>query len=163
MPEKPSSAAEYSKEQVQLVTATCLYVATILGDYMEQAVIVGGLVPSLLIDQENLPDGADHHAGTMDLDMGLTLAIFDNKRYQAITDRLRAAKFSPDVNEQGNLTRQRWKVEKVGKVTIEFLVPPVSEDDVGGQIKDIEKDFAAVITPGLELAFKDRVKNFERI
>jgi len=104
MPEKPSSASEYSKEQVRLVTATCLYVATILGDYMEQAVIVGGLVPSLLIDQENLPNGADSHAGTMDLDVGLTLAIFDNKRYQAITDRLRSAKFSPDVNEQGNLT-----------------------------------------------------------
>jgi len=158
MPEKPSSSAEYSKEQIQLVTATCLYVATILGDYMEQAVIVGGLVPSILIDQKNLPDGADRHAGTMDLDMGLTLAIFDNKRYQAITDRLRAAQFSPDVNEQGNLTRQRWKIEKVGKVTIDFLVPPVSEDDEGGQIKDIEKDFAAVITPGLELAFKDRIK-----
>ena len=158
MPEKPSIAAEYSKEQVQLVTATCLYVATILGDYMEQAVIVGGLVPSLLIDQKNLPDGADHHAGTMDLDMGLTLAIFDNKRYQAITDRLRSAKFSPDVNEQGNLTRQRWKIEKAGKVTIDFLVPPSSDDDMGGSIKDIEQDFAAVITPGLELAFKDKIK-----
>lgn len=158
MPEKPSRAAEYSKEQVQLVTATCLYVATILGDYMEQAVIVGSLVPSILIDQKNLPDDADSHVGTTDLDMGLTSAIFDNKRYQVITDRLRSAKFSPDVNEQGNLTRQRWKIEKAGKVTIDFLVPPVSKDDVGGQIKDIEKDFAAVITPGLELAFKDRIK-----
>jgi len=158
MPEKPSRSTEYSKEQVQLVKATCLYIATILEDYMEQAVIVGGLVPSILIDQNNLPDGADSHAGTMDLDMGFTLAIFDNKRYQAITDRLRSAKFSPDVNEQGNLTRQRWKIENAGKVTIDFLVPPVSEDDVGGQIKDIEQDFAAVITPGLELAFKDRIK-----
>lgn len=158
MPEKPSSASGYSKEQVRLVTATCLYVATILGDYMEQAVIVGGLVPSLLIDQENLPNGADSHAGTMDLDIGLTLAIFDNKRYQAITDRLRAAKFSPDVNEQGNLTRQRWKIEKAGKVTIDFLVPSSSDDEMGGSIKDIEQDFAAVITPGLELAFKDKIK-----
>jgi len=158
MPEKPSRATDYSKEQIQLVKATCLYVATILGDYMEQAVIVGGLVPSILIDQKNLPDGADSHVGTMDLDMGFALAIFDKKRYQAITDRLRAAKFSPDVNEQGNLTRQRWKIEKAGKVTIDFLVPPVSDDDQGGQIKDIEKDFAAVITPGLELAFKDKIK-----
>ena len=155
MPEKPSRAAEYSKEQVQLVKATCLYVATILGVYIEQAVIVGGLVPAILSDQKNLPDGADSHVGTTDLDMGLSLAIFDKKRYQAITDRLRSAKFSPDVNEQGNLTRQRWKIENAGKVTIDFLVPQVSKDDVGGQIKDIEKDFAAVITPGLELAFKD--------
>lgn len=158
MPEKLSTAADYSKEQIQRVKATCLYVATILGDYMEQAVIVGGLVPSILIDQENLPDGADSHVGTTDLNLGLTLEIFDKKRYQAITDRLRSANFSPDVNEQGNLTRQRWKIEKAGKITIDFLVPPVSEDDVGGQIKDIEKDFAAVITPGLELAFKDRTK-----
>jgi hypothetical protein len=158
MPEKPSKADDYSKEQIQLVKATCLYIATILGDYIEQVVIVGGLVPSILIDQENLPDGADSHVGTMDLDLGLTLAIFDEKRYQAITERLRSAQFSPDVNEQGNFTRQRWKIETVGKVTIDFLVPPTSDDDQGGQIKDIEKDFAAVITPGLELAFKDKIK-----
>jgi len=158
MPEKPSTASEYSKEQVELVKATCLYIGTILGDYMEQAVIVGGLVPSILIDQMNLPDGADSHVGTMDLDLGLTLAIFDEKRYQAITERLRAADFSPDVNQQGNLTRQRWKIEKTGKVTIDFLVPPTKGDDQGGRIKDIEKDFAAVITPGLDLAFKDKVK-----
>jgi hypothetical protein len=158
MPEKPSRAADYGKEQIQLVKATCLYIATVLGDYMEQVVIVGGLVPSILIDQKNLPDGADSHVGTMDLDMGLTLAIFDEKRYQAITDRLRTAKFSPDVNEQGNLTRQRWKIEEDGKVTVDFLVPPASDADQGGQIKDIENDFAAVITPGLELAFKDKIK-----
>ena len=158
MPEKPSRAADYSKEQIKLVKATCLYIATIMGDYIEQTVMVGGLVPSILIDQENLPDGIDSHVGTMDLDLGLTLAIFDEKKYQAITDRLRAAKFSPDVNEQGNLTRQRWKIENVGKVTIDFLVPPTSDEDQGGQIKDIEKDFAAVVTPGLELAFKDKIK-----
>jgi predicted nucleotidyltransferase len=157
MPEKPSTAAEYSKEQVELVKATCLYVATILSDYMEDVVIVGGLVPSMLIDQNNLPEGADRHVGTIDLDMGLTLAILDDKRYQAITERLRSAKFSPDVNEEGNLTRQRWKIEKIGKVTIDFLIPPVSYNDAGGQIKSIEQDFAAVITPGLELAFKDRI------
>jgi len=158
MPDKPSRAADYNMAQIQLVKATCLYIATVLGDYMEQVVIVGGLVPSILIDQKNLPNGADSHVGTMDLDLGLTLAILDEKRYQAITDRLRAAKFSPDVNEQGNLTRQRWKIETVGKVTVDFLVPPASDDEQGGQIKDIEKDFAAVITPGLELAFKDKIK-----
>lgn len=158
MPEKPSRAADYSKAQIQLVKETCLYIATVLGDYMEQVVIVGGLVPSILIDQKNLSEGADSHVGTMDLDLGLALAIFDEKRYQAITDRLRAAKFSPEVNEQGNLTRQRWKIEDVGKVTIDFLVPPASDADQGGLIKDIENDFAAVITPGLELAFKDKIK-----
>lgn len=148
MPEKPPTAAEYSKEQTERVKATCLYVATVLGDYMKQSVIVGGLVPSLLIDQNNLPEGADSHVGTTDLDIGLTLAIFSDKRYQVITDRLQSAGFSPDVNEQGNLTRQRWKIEKIGKVTIDFLIPQVNNDDVGGGIKNIEKDFTDIDSVG---------------
>jgi hypothetical protein len=55
MPEKPSTADGYRSEQVELVRATCLYVATKLGDLMDDLVVVGGLVPSLLIDPEGLP------------------------------------------------------------------------------------------------------------
>lgn len=156
MPEKAAVAIEYSKAQVDLVRATCLYVATKLGDYMDDIIIVGGLVPSLLIDQNNLPEDSDRHVGTMDLDVGLSIAIFDNGRYQAITDRLRSAGFTQDVNEQGNPTRQRWTIIGTDKVTVDFLIPPSSKDDQAGKIRDIESDFAAVITPGLSLAFVDR-------
>jgi hypothetical protein len=158
MPEKPTYAGEYTREHVELVKSTCLYVATKLGDYMNDIVIVGGIVPSLLIDQDSLPEGTDRHVGTMDLDIGLALAIFDNQRYQAITDRLRSSGFTHDVNEQGRPTRQRWIIGQTRKVTIDFLIPPSTEGDEGGKIKDIEKDFAAVITPGLKLAFLDRQK-----
>lgn len=158
MPEKPTTAKEYSIEQAELVRATCLYIATKLDDLMEHIVIVGGLVPSLLIDQDSMPEGNDKHVGTMDLDIGLALAIFDGSRYQAITDRLRNAEFTHDVNEMGNPTRQRWKVEKPRKVTVDFLIPPSKNDDEGGKIRDIKHDFAAVITPGLRLAFLDRKK-----
>jgi len=89
MYEKPTTSKEYRKEQVELVQSTCLYVATILGDYMEDIVIVGGLVPSLLINQDSLPVEADRHVGTIDLDVGLALAIFEGKRYEAIAERLR--------------------------------------------------------------------------
>jgi hypothetical protein len=76
MADKPKRASEYRSAQVELVRATCLYVATKLGDLMDEVVVVGGLVPSLLIDQ-------------------------------------------------------------------------------GGKLRDIEKDFAAIIAPGLKLAFQD--------
>ena len=158
MAEKPTTAKEYSSDQSKLVRATCLYVATILGDYMEDIVIVGGLVPSLLIDQDSLPEGAEKHVGTIDLDVGFTLAIFEGGRYEEIAERLRRAGFSQDVSDQGNLTRQRWKITEPGKVTMDFLVPPASEEDEGGKIRNIEEDFAAVITPGLMLAFSDRKK-----
>ena len=83
MPEKPSFASEYRKEQVELVRQTCLYVATKLGDLLDELVVVGGLVPSLLISQQSLPEGEDAHVGTMDLDLGLSLALLNTHRYDA--------------------------------------------------------------------------------
>lgn len=112
MAEKPTTAAGYRSEHVALVRATCLYVATKLGDLMDDLVVVGGLVPSLLIDQGNLAEGTDPHVGTMDLDVGLAVALLDQGRHRLTTDRLRQASFSQDVNEEGNPTRQRWKIDR---------------------------------------------------
>ena len=156
MPDKPTTAAGYRREQVELVRATCLYVATKLGDLMDDLVVVGGLVPSLLIPPDELPEGTEAHVGTMDLDVGLTLTLLDEGRYTTLTERLRHAGFGQDVNNKGNPTRQRWKIERVGKVTVDFLIPPSRPDDRGGTLRDIEPDFAAVIAPGLHLAFEDR-------
>jgi len=158
MPDKPSFASEYSREQAELVRQTCLYVATKLGDLLDELVVVGGLVPSLLIPEESVPRGEDIHVGTMDLDLGLSLALLDTERYEELTARLHRARFEPDVNESGNLTFQRWKIEASDhpKVTVDFVIPPSLDEDKGGKIRHIEKDFAAVITPGLRLAFKDR-------
>ena len=156
MVEKPTAADGYTGEQVALVRATCLYIATKLGDLMEDLVVVGGLAPSLLIDEKELDDPAQAHVGTMDLDLGLAVALLDRGRYRSLTERLRQAGFSQDVNEEGNPIRQRWKVECNEKVTIDFLIPPTRPKDSGGGLRDIEPDFAAIIAPGLHLAFQDR-------
>lgn len=158
MPEKPTTARGYGAEQHELVRATCLYVATKLGDLVDEVVVIGGLVPSLLIDQQALPEGADPHVGTMDLDVGLTLAVLDDGRYRTLTERLRRAGFSTDINERGNSTRQRWVIGSPARVGVDFLIPPSRADDRGGGLRHIEPDFAAVIAPGLHLAFQDRRK-----
>lgn len=156
MADKPKQASEYKSEQVELVRATCLYVATRLGVLMDEVVVVGGLVPSLLIDQGALPEGASAHVGTMDLDIGLKLALLDEGRYRTLTERLRDAGFTQDQTEEGRPTRQRWRVTGLGSVTVDFLIPPSLATDQGGKLRDIEKDFAAIIAPGLKLAFEDR-------
>jgi hypothetical protein len=61
MPEKPKVAACYPPDQVARVKSTCLYLATKLGDLMDELVVVGGLAPSLLIDQANLPNHVARH------------------------------------------------------------------------------------------------------
>jgi len=155
MPRKPKRASEYAAGQVRHVRATCLYIATKLGDLLDDTVIVGGLVPSLLIDQTRLTTD-EKHVGTLDLDVGLALAILDDQRYQALTERLRQAGFSEDANDDGRPTRQRWKVDGPPKVTVDFLIPPSLAGDRPGLLRNIEKDFAAIIAPGLHLAFRDR-------
>lgn len=152
---KPKTAAGYADAPVELVRATCLQVASVLGSLMDDLVIVGGLVPSLIIDQENLAEGVDSHVGTLDLDIGMALAIFDEKHYQAITERLRGEDFEPDENKNGNPVLQTWVNRKYGKVTIDFLIPPSEKRERPGSIKHLESDFGAVVAPGLELAFRD--------
>jgi hypothetical protein len=158
MTEKPTTAGGYRREQLALVRGTCLYVATKLGDLMDDLVVVGGLVPSLLVDQGSGETGFERHAGTMDLDIGLTAALLDRGRYREISDRLRRSGFAQDENAAGNQTRQRWKIEAQEKVTIDFLIPPTSPEERGGSLRDLEPDFAAVVAPGLHLAFRDRVR-----
>ena len=111
MADKPNRASEYTSQQVELVRATCLYVATKLGDLMDDLVIVGGLVPSLLVDQRALPNGAVPHVGTLDLDVGLGLALLNEGSYRTLADRLRDAGFAPDETPEGRATR---RAERLG-------------------------------------------------
>ena len=122
---------------------------------MDDLVIVGGLVPSLIIDQSDLQAGIEWHVGTLDLDIGMSLAILDEKHYQEITERFRGANFEPDTNEKGNITPQRWRRKDLQNIKVDFLIPPITVTDKGGKIKHLEHDFAALIAPGLETAFKD--------
>lgn len=153
MPEKPRTAAGYAPDQVARVKSTCLYLATKLGDLMDELVVVGGLVPSLLIDQEHLPENVTAHVGTLDLDLGLAFALVGEQRYQAVVERLRAAGFEMDKNEEGQPTRQRWRISDP-PVTVDFLIEPEkSAEAQAGRLFPLTKDWAAIIAPGLHLAF----------
>ena len=155
MSNKPKTAREYESQYLELSRATCLYVATKLGDLLDDLVVVGGLVPSLLIDPTTLGENVDAHVGTMDVDVGLTVALLEEGRYRTLTERLRAAGLEMDTNDRGHRTRQRWRVVGAESVTLDFLIAPSLVGDSGGALRNIEHDFAALIAPGLHLAFHD--------
>jgi hypothetical protein len=152
MNRKATSITEYSPHKTELVKATCLYIATKLGDLSDHITLVGGLVPSLLVPQGRDDEGIQDHAGTMDADVGLSLALITQERYSELSDRLRNAGFSPDKNENGNPTFQRWRVD--AGVTVDFLLSPLEASDKGGTLRHLENDLAAVITPGRSLDFE---------
>lgn len=161
MADLPQTADDYTPEDLKLVQSGCLEVAVRFGDLLDDVVIVGGLVPTLLIDlgREHSPSTdqsvIDRHVGTRDLDLGFAVALLDEERYKEISQRLRQHDFQPDENEAGNLTTHRWKHADHETLTIDFLIPPVEEGDQGGHIRNLESDFSALIVPGLDLAFED--------
>lgn len=155
--DKPRHRSGYSAADTALVVSACLSVAVTLGAYLEDVCIVGGLVPPLLIDlQYGSPDVDKAHPGTNDLDIGLALAVLDDERYAELAGRLRQEGFEPDRNAQGNVTIQRWSMGRF-KVTIDFLIPPAPNQSPALRIQPLEGDFGAIVTPGLELAFEERV------
>ena len=155
----PQTAADYLPDWSARVQATCLYVATRLGDLVQDLVIVGGYAPQLMIPQDELPEGGEKHVGTVDLDLGLAIGILNAERYREIAARLRDAGFQPDRNDKGNVTRQRWVIEDGGeRCTVDFLISPPTGEARVGTIQGLEPDFGALVVRGLHLAFRDRMK-----
>ncbi len=154
MANKPSTAAGYPPLMAIAARQMCLYVATFLGDLMDDIVVVGGLVPYLIVDQEH---AAEPHVGTRDLDLGLALAVLDEERYKQIAERLRSRGFEQARNAEGKPTRQTWRLRDED-ITIDFLIPPADASQKPGRLQNLEADFAAIITPGLPLAFQDVVR-----
>jgi hypothetical protein len=74
-----------------------------------------------------------------------------------IAERLRGAGFQEDINEKGNPTHQRWRMAAPPSVTVDFLIAPGDTGKRGGSVWNLEPDFAAIVAPGLALAFRDRV------
>ncbi len=157
--DKPRNRSGYTPEEFEQVKAACLTIAVTLGAYLDELCIVGGLVPSLLIDAGRADDGEaddDLHPGTNDLDVGLALALLDDHRYAEISARLRAEGFEPDESEGGNKIVQCWRLKDL-KVTVDFLISPAPGDPPKTRIKNLEGDFGALVAPGLPLAFDERV------
>jgi hypothetical protein len=51
MAEKNRTKLDYPRDSIQLVKSGLLFVAVKLGDLLDEIVVVGGVVPSLLVDQ----------------------------------------------------------------------------------------------------------------
>lgn len=153
-PDKPRHRSGYSREETREVESTLLTSAVTLGAYFDRLCIVGGLVPSLLLDRELTEDDGDRHVGSGDVDVALHIGLLNDGDYAEVSGRLRQEGFKPDVNEEGNETLQRWRLGKAS-VTIDFLIPIVPNSEEGQRLHKLEPDFGAIMTKGLELAFEE--------
>jgi hypothetical protein len=152
-PRKPPTAVHYTPRDVALVRSACLTLATYLGSFLEDLVVVGGLVPTLLIPPD---ETREPHVGTQDLDLGLSLALLEEARYVELVAHLRSANFEPDQNEAGKPANHRWR-HRDERVTVDFLMAPSGGVPASNaRVRVIETSLSAVLAAGLPLAFRDR-------
>jgi len=150
----PRTRADYSPDGLLLVQATCLDLATCVGDYWEELVIVGGFVPTLLVAPET---DIEQHVGTLDLDLGLSLGLLKGERYADIAARLRRAGYEPDIKENGQPAHHRWKLAGHGAAaTVDFLIQNPGGERAGTPLH-LSKEFAPIRIDVLEAAFADRI------
>ena len=156
---KPRHRSGYSREETLQVESLCLTLVATLGAYLDDLCIVGGIVPSLLIDRDSSEERSeeDLHPGTNDLDVGLAVAILDEERYAELRERLVREGFHPKLNEEGNEVRQTWQLGDLD-VTVDFLIPPTPGGEEEARLQDLKPDLAALITNGLQFAFGERVE-----
>lgn len=149
---------DYSPETYERVQQALLHVATVLGDWMDQVTLIGGIIPSLLVPPSALPEGAEAHPGTTDLDMALQLSVLTEEGYAAISERLRQAGYRPMEKEEDRIRRQTWRTDPARGpvVTIDFLIARSPEQDPRTRLQNLEADFTALIADGLQLVERDR-------
>jgi hypothetical protein len=103
----------------ELTTARCeRALVTLLGDigpWSERVYLAGGLAPRYIVG--SLPDGAQPHVGTTDVDLVIGLAVGDEspEAYRTLENNLKKGGFKAE-------TSFRWKKSVEGvTVTVEFL------------------------------------------
>ena len=80
---EPQSAANYEDRTTEAVKSVIVEIGQIFGSYKGKFAIIGGSVPWLLLDQENIP-----HVGTIDVDLGLNPVALADGEYSLLVEAL---------------------------------------------------------------------------
>jgi len=107
--------SDYREAEVQACFSVLLEVMTVLGEFRENVVIVGGSVPSLLI-----PSAKEKHLGTLDIDLALDFKHISDDTYKTIVETLRARGYYQKEGEQPFIFHRDTEDKSGSKITVEI-------------------------------------------
>jgi len=151
MMDKPKDIAGYTPDQTERAEQILLEVWSRLADYHNYLVLVGGLVPRYLVPQSDRQ--IPRHCGTLDVDLGVSLAIADVKAYSSIRQSLERIGLHPDINERGNERKHSFLMESdAGPIVVDFLT--TNYDGPDSVVRAVESQLSAVQVEGMGLALE---------
>lgn len=145
---KPDTITGYEKTQTELAERVLLEAWSLLGDYRDYLVLIGGLVPRYLCPGVT----ADPHCGSMDVDFGISLAVADVEVYTSIVASLGKMGFVPGKNEQGRDRLHSFEKTIEGKLlNIDFLTVKY-DGPKESLMRGVTENLRAIQVEGLGLA-----------
>jgi hypothetical protein len=118
---EPQSAADYDDRTTSAVKSVLIEIGQILGSFQGKFAIIGGAVPWLLLDQQDMP-----HVGTLDVDLGLDAEALGDGEYARLVEALQEHGYEQSKDlKKFQLVRQIEAHDGGGpiKVIVDFLMP----------------------------------------
>jgi len=79
---------DYTEEAVKAARSVLLEIAHLLGEYIEEIVIIGGLVPDLILPMKDV-----EHIGSIDVDVALNHRVLSSVGYKSIAELLLSRRY----------------------------------------------------------------------
>lgn len=147
---EPRSAADYDDRTTAAVKSVLVEIGQVLGGFRSKFVVVGGVVPLLLLDAEDMP-----HIGTVDVDLNLDPEALGGGEYAELVGALIEQGYAQDERRAKFQLVRKVQPEDSGKpisVVIDFLMP--REACIEKNRAPLISDFAVQRADGAKLALR---------
>lgn len=147
---EPQSASDYDDRTTSAVKAVLVEMGQVLGSFKGKFAIIGGAVPWLLLDNEDM-----RHVGTVDVDIGLDAEALGDGEYVTLIEALMEQGYKQQKDlRKFQLVRQvdpKDGGEPVN-VVVDFLMP--REAKIKKNKPPLLEDFAVIKADGADLALE---------
>lgn len=148
IPQEPQSAADYDDRTTTAVKTVLVEVGQILGSFRGKFAVIGGAVPWLLLDNQDMP-----HVGTLDLDLGLDAEALGDGEYATLVQALMGHGYQQSRElRRFQLVRQVPVADggaPIG-VVVDFLMP--RDADIVKNVPPLIENFAVQRADSADLA-----------
>lgn len=149
-PPDPQSASDYEDRTTRAVKGVLIEIGQILGSFKGKFAVIGGAVPWLLLDNEEMP-----HVGTLDVDLGLDAEALGDGEYVSLVEALMGQGYKQrEELRRFQLVRQVHADDEGAPIDIvvDFLMPRHAE--IVKNNPPILSDFAVQRADGADLALR---------
>jgi len=147
-PHEPQSAADYDDRTTAAVKSVLIEIGQILGSFKGKFAVVGGAVPWLLLNNEEMP-----HVGSLDVDLGLDAAALGDGEYAVLVEALRGQGYQQRAGLRRFQLVRRVPAKDGGApidIIVDFLMPRDAE--IVKNNPPLVNDFAVQKADGADLA-----------